>query len=152
MKRMQKGFTLIELMIVVAIIGILAAVAIPQYQDYTVKAKLSKVSGVADPVKTALALYNQENSGFPTAASPWTSLGMAGAPTTTTEVSGIAWTGTTNPVGAGTGLQLTLAAIKANTIDTKTVTLTPTAGNSQITWQATCSSGMDAIAIKYFGC
>ena len=71
MKRFLKGFTLIELMIVVAIIGILAAVAIPQYQDYTVKAKLSKVTGIAAPLKTALALYNQEQGGFPTTAAPW---------------------------------------------------------------------------------
>jgi type IV pilus assembly protein PilA len=56
MKRsMQKGFTLIELMIVVAIIGILAAVALPAYQDYTVKAKVSEAVGVSASARTALA-------------------------------------------------------------------------------------------------
>ena len=52
---MQKGFTLIELMIVVAIIGILAAVAIPAYQDYTVKAKVSEASNLVAGVKEAIA-------------------------------------------------------------------------------------------------
>ena len=55
MKQMQKGFTLIELMIVVAIIGILAAVAIPAYQDYTIKSKLTEASNLVAGVKQAVA-------------------------------------------------------------------------------------------------
>jgi len=55
MKSMQKGFTLIELMIVVAIIGILAAVALPAYQDYTVRARVSELILAASSAKTALS-------------------------------------------------------------------------------------------------
>jgi type IV pilus assembly protein PilA len=55
--RIQKGFTLIELMIVIAIVGILAAVALPAYQDYTVRAKLSEVMARGSEVKTAVTEY-----------------------------------------------------------------------------------------------
>ena len=54
MKQVQKGFTLIELMIVVAIIGILAAIAIPQYQDYISRSQVQRVVGEASSVRTAI--------------------------------------------------------------------------------------------------
>ncbi len=61
MKKIQQGFTLIELMIVVAIIGILAAIAIPAYQDYTVKSKASEGMTLAGAVQTAVAIAAAAN-------------------------------------------------------------------------------------------
>ena len=65
MKSMQKGFTLIELMIVVAIIAILAAIAIPAYQDYLVRSQVSEASTLADGAKTAIAEYYSNTGDFP---------------------------------------------------------------------------------------
>ena len=65
-KQAQKGFTLIELMIVVAIIGILAAIAIPAYQDYTVRAKMSEALVAASPAKTSVSEYYQAEGSLPT--------------------------------------------------------------------------------------
>ena len=65
MKQVQKGFTLIELMIVVAIIGILAAVALPAYQDYTKRAKMSEVIGYAAAAKTAVTETFQSTGTLP---------------------------------------------------------------------------------------
>ena len=61
-KQMQQGFTLIELMIVVAIIGILAAVAIPAYQDYTIKAKVQEGVNLSNPARTALGIACSEGA------------------------------------------------------------------------------------------
>jgi type IV pilus assembly protein PilA len=70
MKQLQKGFTLIELMIVVAIIGILAAVALPAYQDYTVRAKMSEVILAMSACRTSITKVYQ-SGGTPPAANSW---------------------------------------------------------------------------------
>jgi len=66
MKNMQKGFTLIELMIVVAIIAILAAIAIPAYQDYLIRSQVSEGAVLADGAKTAMAEFYSNTGHFPT--------------------------------------------------------------------------------------
>jgi len=136
-------------MIVVAIIGILAAVAIPAYQDYVVKSKLTKVTSTLDPIKTALAMYFQENGGFPgitdqiiqnvstgqpTAGSVWNSLGFSTFPTLPSELQAIYYT-PTGVVGTGGSassfaLNMVMTKIKVNTIDGQTVSISPTAGTS----------------------
>jgi len=68
MKAVQKGFTLIELMIVVAIVGILAAIAIPAYQNYTIRAQVTEGLSIGDGWKTAIAEYYANNGTWPTQA------------------------------------------------------------------------------------
>jgi type IV pilus assembly protein PilA len=65
MKKLQQGFTLIELMIVVAIIGILAAVAIPAYQDYLKRSKITEVAATAGACKTSVAEYIASKNALP---------------------------------------------------------------------------------------
>lgn len=62
MKRIQEGFTLIELMIVIAIVGILAAVALPAYQNYSTKAKFSEVVAAGQPIRAAIDICLQQNN------------------------------------------------------------------------------------------
>jgi type IV pilus assembly protein PilA len=93
-RQLQKGFTLIELMIVVAIIGILAAVALPAYQDYTVRAKMSEVILAASQCRTSVTeTYQTNNAASLPVAGKW---GCESATSTTKYVSTIG----TNAIGA----------------------------------------------------
>ena len=71
MKAMQKGFTLIELMIVVAIIGILAAIALPAYQDYTVRSRITEGLNLAESAKTLLATDATSSNDLDIAVAAW---------------------------------------------------------------------------------
>ena len=119
-RRAQAGFTLIELMIVVAIIGILAAVALPAYRDYTVKAKVSEVILAASSAKNAIAESAQVNNALPAA----TFLVDTQA---SKYVASVVWNGTL--------VTATATATPETAIANATITLTPTlAANGQVTW------------------
>ena len=135
-RRVQKGFTLIELMIVVAIIGILAAIAIPQYQDYTIRAKLSNAITAADPLKQAVAICIQEAGGVATNCN--TTNAAANIPTfvATKEVASATVT------NAGV-ITLTLVASGIGTgVDGAGIILTPTPNATAVVWDTQVDAKM----------
>ncbi|WP_431479468.1 pilin [Massilia eburnea] len=132
-KQAQAGFTLIELMIVVAIIGILAAVAIPAYSDYTAKAKIANAITAADSIKTAVSVCIQEAGGVKDTCDA----GSNGITATadfkaTKEVASLA------SVTDG-AITITLATGISSEADGKTITFTPviTAKDSTVKWNTT---------------
>ena len=120
--RKTAGFTLIELMIVVAIIGILAAIAIPAYNDYMVRARTAELINVAGNAKTAVSEFRISQNAFPTTTAE------AGITSITTNfVSGVA-------VAAGGVITVTGNQTNLGTGAPFAIVLTPTFANGAVTW------------------
>ena len=129
MKAIQKGFTLIELMIVIAIIGILAVVALPAYQDYTARAQVSEALTLAEGQKSAVTEYRSDRGAWPTTN---TEAGVASS------ISGKYVASV--QVGADGIITATMKSAGVNNdIKGKTLILTPTDQNGSFTW--TCTDG-----------
>ena len=140
MKKVQQGFTLIELMIVVAIIGILAAVAIPSYQDYTKRAHVSEGLTLASAAKTGVSEYYGSQGSWPGSNSA-AGIGAAGS------ISGNAVRSVS--VG-GDGTILITYNTKVDSGDNSTLLLTPADSGGSITWL--CNTGTVPTKLRPSNC
>ncbi len=145
-KMIQKGFTLIELMIVVAIIGILAAVALPAYQDYTVRARMSEVVLAASACRTAVSEKVQSNAGQNIAsiasAGKWGCEVTSGSGTTYVASVGTNSTGQVYALASSRLSQITGGVVLSPTFD---VASTP---STVISWA--CGPSATTAPAKYF--
>ena len=105
MQKIQKGFTLIELMIVVAIIGILAAIAIPAYNDYTARAQVSEAISLLGGLKTPVSEFYHDKGAFPASLASLGTVTDSGKYTGSIAISGLVITATMKATGVNSKIQ-----------------------------------------------
>lgn len=152
MKAIQKGFTLIELMIVIAIVGILAVVALPAYQDYTARAQVSEAIVLAEGQKAAVAEYYATNGQFPTTneqAGVAAAANITGKYVAKVEVGGSGIiTATMKSSGVNSDIQNKTVALKPNVAVATTTGSSTGSSNGAFTWE--CGPGKDKPVDKKF--
>ncbi len=134
MKKAQQGFTLIELMIVVAIIGILASIALPAYQTYTKKAKFSEVVLATAGIKTAVEICAQDQGALTNCTGG--SNGVVDVTVSTGFVQSVS-----TVAGVITAVAVGAAGAAVNGLEGETYILTPTFADGKVTWDSTTAPG-----------
>ena len=149
-KKAQKGFTLIELMIVIAIVGILAAIALPAYQDYIVRAKMSEAMVSLAEAKTTVAEYVAAKGGLP-ADGAGAQFGINTAVRATgTTLRSLAITVAKPSVSIQANVYQSIWNSSAAATATAAFKLTGTvASDSTVTWVCSTSTGASWVAVKY---
>ena len=133
MKKVQQGFTLIELMIVVAIIGILAAIAVPAYQDYTIRSRISEAASLASAARTAVDIAYSEGYTLGTIPSQ-ASLGLANSASYTSKYVSSVATATDGAVTVTLSADPSLSSAASGT-----VVFRPSARGGNLVWVPSCS-------------
>ncbi len=152
-KQRQSGFTLIELMIVVAIVGILASVAVPAYSDYTVRAKVTEAVSAVAPVKASIADYYYSNGSLPGSSDD---AGLDGSPSGIDSVVGGSYaTDVIQSISVGSDpsngtITVSLQELGSGVSSGDTLVFIPNVGsNGQITWDCDAAQGDGTLADRY---
>ena len=147
MRTLQKGFTLIELMIVVAIIGILAAVALPAYQDYTIRAKMSEVILGMSACRTSITEVYQSGPAFAPLANGWgcelsVTQGTKYVNAISTDVNGVV-----NATVQNVSVSVNTSVVSLAPLTNASTTAVMTGGNSQSLYGWRCGNTTDGTTV-----